>query len=57
MRLVLLLIILVETTFIGLTLGQVTSHYDYLQSIYLGVFKACNATIARQAAVIKECGK
>ena len=46
MRLALLLIILIETTFIGVTLGQAADHYAYLESVYLNGLDTADHAVA-----------
>lgn len=41
MRLLLLVVILAETVFVGQLLGDVASHYGYLESIYRAGLTAC----------------
>lgn len=46
MRIILLLIILIETAWIGHTLGRVADHYDYITSIYQNGLKRCDKALA-----------
>lgn len=55
MRLVLLLIILAQTWWIGDTLGSVANHYDYLQKLYLGSMDKCDNAL--EYCRVNDCRK
>lgn len=52
-RLILLLVIAGETLWIGLKLGQVANHYQYLESIYTSTMYSCASEVQRLHGKLK----
>jgi hypothetical protein len=57
MRIALLLIIMLETLWIGQSLGIIADHYDYLTEVYTSSLSRCDEALERTADKLKETCK